>query len=202
MNANEEKLSEDTVEEHHIIVDPKQSPTRIDKFLLDRLMRVSRNKIQDGIRAGNITVNGAQIKPNYKIRPHDDICMMLPRSLEYSDEIIPEAIPLDIIYEDLDVMVVNKPAGMVVHPGVGHWKGTLVNALVHYFRDEELPIKEGNFKDRAGLVHRIDKNTSGLLVIAKNDAAMAHLSKQFMKHTIHRRYLALIWGQPLSLIHI
>lgn len=178
-----------------IIVDRGQSPLRIDKFLIDRLENASRNRIQNAIRCGSITVDGQEIKPNFKVKPGNTISMVLPRPHGEGMEVIPQKITLDIRYEDEDLLVLYKPPGMVVHPGVGHFKNTLVNALAYYFR-EGLPILEGNYQDRLGLVHRIDKNTSGLLVVAKTDLAMTHLAKQFYHHTIDRTYYALVWGEP------
>ncbi len=182
-------------EEIQILTDPGQTPIRLDKFLLDRLEKTSRSKIQSGIKQGLVLVNGKTVKSNYLVRPNDTIDVSIPR---FHDEftILPEDIPLDIRYEDDDVLVVHKPPGMVVHPGVGNWSGTLVNALAHYFKNSPLPIKEGNFEDRPGLVHRIDKDTSGLLLIAKTEEAMSNLGKQFFDHTIDREYAAIIWGQP------
>jgi 23S rRNA pseudouridine1911/1915/1917 synthase len=205
VSVEDKKLGHDTLEdrdedafyEHQtIIADPKQSALRIDKFLLDRIERISRNKIQQAIRVGAIQVNGGHIKPNYKIRPGDKISLILPKPALDEIGLAPEEIPLSIIYEDEDLMVINKQAGLVVHPGVGNWTGTMVNGLIYYLQHTALPLMEGNPIDRPGIVHRIDKNTSGLLVVAKNDYAMTHLAKQFFNHTIERKYLALVWGQP------
>ncbi len=183
-------------EHYRFTADPKQSPVRIDKFLLDRLERVSRSRIQGAIRAGMIRVNGHNTKPNYRIRPGDLVTIALAKPPYENTHVIPEEMPLDIRYEDDDLMIVHKPPGLVVHPGVGVYSGTLVNGLAHYFQQLNLPVKEGNFSDRPGLVHRIDKDTSGLLVIAKTESAMTHLSRQFYDHITERRYLALIWGEP------
>jgi 23S rRNA pseudouridine1911/1915/1917 synthase len=183
-------------EEFLIRVDPGQGLLRIDRFLTDRLERASRSKIQNAIRAGSIRVNDMAIKANYRIKPRDEIRVVLPRTLEGLGKVIAQDIPLDIIYEDEHLLVVNKPAGMVVHPGIGNHDGTLVNALAWHFEKENLPVMPGSVVDRPGLVHRIDKDTSGLLVIARNEYAMTHLARQFFKHTIHRRYLALVWGEP------
>ena len=183
-------------EELTIQADPGQGFMRLDKFLVDRVERVSRNKIQNGIRAGAITVNGFQVKPNYKLKPLDLIRLVIPRSLEGLGKVVAQDIPLDILYEDASLLIVNKPAGMVVHPGIGNYDGTLVNALAYHFQDTEMPIMPGNVVDRPGLVHRIDKDTSGLLVIAKTEYAMTHLAKQFFDHSIERRYWALVWGEP------
>ena len=179
----------DTIE---IKADPKQTPIRIDKFLMDRVEGNSRSRIQNAIKEGLVTVNSQFIKPNYKIQPGDEVKIVLPGS-EYPSEVIPENIPLDIRYEDDDVLIVFKPAGMVVHPGIGNFRGTLVNALTYHFK--QMPMMPGNTL-QPGLVHRIDKDTSGLLVVAKNEKALYSLAQQFFKHTIHREYLALVWGSP------
>lgn len=185
--------AEDGLFEHHrIVADSKQSLLRIDKFLMDRLPNVTRTKIQDGIRDGFIKVNEKSIKPNYKIHPHDIITVSLPEPPRDTD-VVPENITLNIVFEDDHLMIVNKPAGMVVHPAYQNWSGTLVNALAYHFKN--LPQMAGN-EGRPGLVHRIDKDTSGLLVIAKTELAMNSLAKQFFDHSIHRTYQALVWGVP------
>ncbi len=176
-------------------VDPGQTPLRLDKFLSERLQGVSRNRIQIAIKNGAVKVNKETVKSNYKVRPGDKVVVVLPKPSR-SMELLPEEIPLEIIFEDQDVLVVNKPAGLVVHPGSGNWTGTLVNGLLHHLRQAPLPVLAGNEDDRPGLVHRIDKDTSGLLVVAKNDLALTHLAKQFYDRTVGRSYLALIWGQP------
>ena len=169
---------------------------RVDKFLSDRLARVSRNRIQDAIRVGAVRVNDLEVKPNYRVKPGDRIDVILPKPPGEGSRLEPQNIPLNIIYEDDTLLVLDKKAGMVVHPGVGHQKNTLVNALAYHLADHSLPVLEGNQENRVGLVHRIDKNTSGLLVIAKTDYAMNHLAKQFYYHTVERRYVALVWGEP------
>lgn len=179
-------------EHHRLMVDPKQQPLRIDKFLMDRLPNVTRNKIQNAIKEGFVKVNEQLIKSNYKIRPGDDISISLPEPPRDSD-VLPEDIPLNIVFEDDHLLVVNKPAGMVVHPAYQNWSGTLVNALAYHFKN--LPEMEGN-KGRPGLVHRLDKDTSGLLVIAKTENVINGLAKQFFDHTIERTYYALVWGEP------
>ena len=189
---NNDDLQEEFYETQEIRVDPKQSPLRIDKFLIDRLAKVSRSKIQAAIKAGSITVDGMEIKPNFKIKPGHEINIVLPRTFDGEPTLIPEDLPLDIRYEDDDLLIVHKPPGLVVHPGIGNWTGTLVNALAWHFKN--LPLLEGNNPDRVGLVHRIDKDTSGLLVVAKTEFAMTHLAKQFFNHTIERTYEALVWG--------
>jgi 23S rRNA pseudouridine1911/1915/1917 synthase len=170
--------------------DPKQEPMRIDKFLMDRIESITRSKVQAGIEEGWVLVNGRAVKSNYKVKPHDQIVVRWhkPRS---NDTIEAQDIPLDIRYEDEHILVINKPAGLVVHPGVGVQDGTLVNALMHYLQWTDLAF-EAN--DRPGIVHRIDKNTTGLLLIAKTPEAMSILAKQFFHHTVERRYRALVWG--------
>src|SRR5690606_13352521 len=183
---------DDLFEHHRITVDPGQDLIRIDRFLFARLPNVTRTKIQAGIKEGFVRVNNTPTKPNYRVRPGDVITVSFPEPPR-SNEVIPEDIPLDIVYEDSELLVVNKPAGMVVHPAHQNWSGTLVNALTfHFSRLPEMPNNEG----RPGLVHRIDKDTSGLLVIAKTERAMTHLARQFFEHTISRSYLALVWGVP------
>ena len=192
---NDENLLEendDLFEHHRIVVDTKQTLLRIDKFLMDRLPNVTRNKIQDGIKDGFVKVNDASVKPNYKVRPNDVIVVSLPEPPRET-ELIPENIPLNIIFEDDDLLIVNKEAGMVVHPAYNNWSGTLVNALTYHFQN--LPEMEGN-EGRPGLVHRIDKDTSGLLVIAKTKKSITSLAKQFYDHSIERTYYALVWGEP------
>lgn len=186
--------SDELFEHQRIICDPKQTPVRIDKFLIDRLEKVSRNRVQNAIKIGCILVNDKEVKSNYKIRPNDTISLVLPSNPDEENNLLPENIPLDIRYEDEHLMVINKPPGLVVHPGVGNNTGTLVNALLYHFQQHQLPLLQGNKEDRPGLVHRIDKDTSGLILIAKNDFAMTHLAKQFFDHSIDREYVALVWG--------
>jgi len=189
-------LSQPFFEDKQIIVDPGQSAIRLDKFLGDRLENVSRNKIQIALKAEAITVNKKPCKSNYKVRPGDLIDVIIPKFQDPTAQVQPEDIPLQIEYEDEDILIVNKEWGMVVHPGIGNYSGTLVNALTFYLQKDDMPVMEGNTPERPGLVHRIDKDTSGLLVIAKNDFAMTHLAKQFFDHTIERKYVALVWGAP------
>jgi 23S rRNA pseudouridine1911/1915/1917 synthase len=186
-----EIADQDELYEHHrIIVDDGITPVRIDKFLFNRLPNVSRNRIQNACDAGNILVNGKESKPSYKIKPKDQIQIVLPHPVR-DKELIPENIPVNIIYEDDDVIIVNKPAGMVVHPAYGNYSGTLMNAMLYHFKS--LPANKRNL-DRPGLLHRIDKNTSGLLVIARSEIAMNALAKEFYNRTIDRKYIALVWG--------
>lgn len=190
---NIELNDDDELFEHHrIVVDKGQSVLRIDKFLMDRLQSATRNKIQNAIENEFVRVNDKTIKSNYKVKPLDVITISLPQPPRDTD-IVPENIPLHIVYEDNEVLVVNKPAGMVVHPAYNNWSGTLVNALSYHFQN--LPTSQ-NGEGRPGLVHRIDKDTSGLLVIAKTEYAMTHLAKQFFDHSIERTYLCLVWGEP------
>ena len=187
-----EEQEDELFEHHRIVVDPKQGLLRIDKFLMDRLPNVTRTKVQAGIHEGFVKVNEQDIKPNYKVHPGDVITVVFPEPPRESD-VTPENIPLDIIYEDPFLLVVNKPSGMVVHPAYQNWSGTLVNALAFHFQNmPELPGNSG----RPGLVHRIDKDTSGLLVIAKDEVTLNGLAKQFFDHTIERTYNALVWGVP------
>lgn len=190
-NNEEVEDTEELFEHHHFIADKGQEVLRIDKFLLDRIPNTSRNKIQSAAKDGNILVNKSKVKPNYKVKPNDEISIVMPYPVR-EIELIPEDIPLNIQYEDDTVIVVNKPADMVVHPSYGHYSGTLVNALLYHF--EQLPSKSDDFYGRPGLVHRIDKHTTGLLVIAKTEHALTHLSKQFFDRTTERRYNALVWG--------
>lgn len=187
----EDNCAEPEMYEHHRIeAENGQNLLRVDKFLMTRLPNASRTKIQEAADAGNIRVNGNPVKSSYKVKPRDIVTVMMayPRR---EIEIIPEDIPLDIVYEDEALLVVNKPAGMVVHPSYGHYSGTLVNALAWHLRGNPL----FNAADpRPGLVHRIDKDTSGLLVVAKTEKAKNHLAAQFFHKTSSRRYIAVCWG--------
>lgn len=191
--ASEDFNDQQELYEHYRFnVDPGQSLIRIDKYLSSRIENISRTRIQNAANAGNILVNNNPVKPNYRVKPGEVIQIVLP-SPPREIELIPENIPLDIIYEDDDIVVVNKPPGMVVHPAYGNYKGTLVNALMWHFRDMPL-FQSGDL--RPGLVHRIDKNTSGLLVVAKNEYSLNRLSRQFYERTTGRSYIALAWGIP------
>ena len=191
-DADDASEGDELYEHHRIVVDRGQELLRIDKFLLHRLGHTSRNKVQEAIRAEAVHVNGRLVKPNYRVKPLDTITVTLPEPPR-TGKILPEPMSLVIPYEDDDLLLVNKPAGLVVHPAFGHWEGTLVNGLAHHLAD--LPTGR-NGEVRPGLVHRIDKDTSGLLVIGKTEFAMTHLSLQFFHHTIRRSYLALVWGTP------
>lgn len=189
--AEQEDEEEAGLYEHFAVTaDRGQSPLRLDKFLTVRMEHCSRNRIQAAADSGNILVNGRAAKSSYKVKPLDRIQIVMPYPRR-EVELIPQDIPLEIPYEDDDLMIVDKPAGMVVHPGHGNYDRTLVNALAWHLNRQGIPVEE---QHRAGLVHRIDKNTSGLLVIAKNEIAHARLAKQFFDHTITRRYVALVWG--------
>jgi 23S rRNA pseudouridine1911/1915/1917 synthase len=180
------QIEDELYEHHRFVVDKGQSSMRLDKFLSDRLSKVSRNKIQDAIRSGSVMVDNQIVKPNFKIKPNQLISIVFPEMP--SDGVIePDYIPLDIVYEDNDVLVINKPAGLVCHPGVGNYRNTLVNGLAYYWRENLKPFQE---------LGPEDKDTSGLLVVAKNQYALTHLARQFFYHTIERRYWALVWGEP------
>ena len=187
---HEEQGEQDLYEHHRFVVDKGQGLLRIDKYVYAKIEGISRNKIQNTAKAGNILVNGEAVKPNYKVKPGDQISIVMahpPREVE----LLPENIPLDIEYEDDHLVIVNKEAGMVVHPGYGNYTGTLVNALVYHF--ENLP-HQNEEEIKPGLVHRIDKNTSGLIVIAKTELAQTKLAKSFYDREIDRVYHALVWG--------
>jgi 23S rRNA pseudouridine1911/1915/1917 synthase len=187
---DEEQEEQDLYEHIKIVAAKGQELIRIDKFLMTRVQNATRNKIQQGIEAGNVLVNGKPIKSNYRIKPFDTISIVFahpPREIE----IVPENIPINIVYEDENLVVVNKDPGMVVHPGFGNYKGTLVNALAYHFKN--LPMKAGG-EARPGLVHRIDKNTSGIILVAKDEISLARLAKDFFDRTIDRKYVALVWG--------
>ena len=186
-DSNEEQ---ELYEHHHFVVDKGQGMLRIDKYLHARIENSSRNKIQVAARAGNILVNGKAIKPNYKVKPFDVISIVMaypPREIE----LIPENIPLNILFEDDHLVIINKEPGMVVHPGYGNYSGTLVNALVYHFGN----LPRQNLEDvRPGLVHRIDKNTSGIMVVAKTELVQTRLAKMFFDRKLDRIYHALVWG--------
>lgn len=185
-----EQEEQELYEHVRIVVEKGVNPVRIDKFLMNRIENTSRNRIQNAIDSGSVRVNDKTIKASYKVKPADIITVVLPDPPR-DTEVYPEDIPIDIVYEDDDVLLVNKEAGMVVHPGYNNYSGTLVNALTYHLN--QLPVMPGN-TGRPGLVHRIDKDTSGLLIIAKNEWAMTYLAKQFFEHSISRKYVALVWG--------
>ena len=185
---NELQESADLYEHYRFTAKEGQEPLRVDKFLMNFIENATRNKIQQAAKAGNILVNDVAVKSNYKVKPNDVVKVVLAYP-PHENLLVAEDIPIHIVYEDDDVMVVNKEAGMVVHPGHGNYSGTLVNGLIHHI--ENLPK---NSNERPGLVHRIDKDTSGLLVVAKTEFAMAHLSRQFFNKSTERLYYALVWG--------
>lgn len=195
-----EELLQDNEEENELfehfslVLTKGQELLRIDKFLMTRIENATRSKLQAAAHAGTILVNGKSIKPNYRVKPFDHISIVLSKPPK-TNEIIAENIPIEICYEDETLIIVNKEAGMVVHPAYGHYTGTLINALMYHFNN--LPFTKGN-EIRPGLVHRIDKDTTGILVLAKTEIALAHLGKQFFDRTINRKYIALVWGKLLD----
>jgi 23S rRNA pseudouridine1911/1915/1917 synthase len=191
-NLELEDGQEEMYERLSIKVDKGQEPLRIDKFLQNRIENATRNKIQKAIDVGHVLVNEKLVKSNYKVTPGDQIIAYSDTDPE-SYDIVPEEMPLNIVYEDDDVLVINKPAGLVVHPGCGNPNGTLVNGIAHYLKLQQPELDE-NSLPRFGMVHRIDKNTSGLLLLAKSDKAAKDLADQFFDHTVDRKYIALVWG--------
>ncbi len=191
-NLAEEESQEDELFEHHrFVADPGQEPLRVDKFLMNLVANATRNKIQIAVKAGNVLVNKEPVKSNYRVKAGDEVTVVMahpPRDTT----VHPENIPLDIVYEDSDVLVLNKSAGLVVHPGHGNFDGTLVNGLMYHFKN--LPDLGNHEEPRPGLVHRLDKGTSGIMVIAKSELAMVGLAKQFFDRTTDRYYTALVWG--------
>jgi 23S rRNA pseudouridine1911/1915/1917 synthase len=191
-NPEIQENNDELYERFSLTIDRGQEPLRIDKFLMQRIEGATRNKLQQAISLGMVLVNGKEVRSNYKIKPLDSIIVYSDMSPEQTD-VVPEKMELNIVYEDADLMIINKPAGMVVHPGSGNYTGTLLNGVSYYLQQQNPAISE-DVLPRFGLVHRIDKNTSGLLVLAKTDKAMRHLAKQFFDHSISRKYLALVWG--------
>lgn len=189
-SAEDEEDDAGLFEHFSLQVDKGQAMLRIDKFLSEKMANVSRTRIQYAAEAGNLLVNDKTVKPNYRVKPGDRISVVFPHPPK-DTRIYPEDIPLDVVYEDDDILVINKSNGLVVHPGAGNWNGTLVNALV--FRYQNLPLYAGD-EPRPGLVHRIDKETTGLLLIAKTEPALNKLAKQFFDKTVERTYWALVWG--------
>ena len=188
---SEEESGDELFEHYHIVADKGQGLLRLDKFLHNHMEHTSRSKIKQAAQAGNILVNGKSQIQNYKVKPLDDISLVLthpPRDIE----VLPENIPISIVYEDDDLMLIDKEAGMVVHPAYGNYTGTLVNALTYYLRD--MLVKDGVVVQNPMLVHRIDKDTSGIIIVAKTEFAQAKLAAEFFNHSIYRRYVALVWG--------
>ncbi len=184
--------NDDLYERFVLKTDKGQHPTRIDVFLKSRIEHATRNKVQQAINAGLVLVNKIPVKQNYKIKPLDEIIVYSDMT-PHDTEVVPEKIDFNIVYEDEDVMIINKEAGMVVHPGSGNYSGTLLNGIAWYLQQKDPSITD-EILPRFGLVHRIDKNTSGLLLMAKNEKSLSHLAKQFFDHTVNRKYNALVWG--------
>ncbi|WP_415375301.1 RluA family pseudouridine synthase [Patiriisocius sp. Uisw_017] len=195
IEVKDENGNDDLYEHFRFLADKGQQPLRVDKYLMNRVENATRNKIQKAAKDGNIHINDVAVKSSYKVKPHDVITVLFEHP-PYELLLTPENLPIDIVYEDDDVLVVNKEPGMVVHPGHGNYSGTLINALAYHFENLPNPaiINGVNNTNRPGLVHRIDKDTSGLLVVAKTDIAMTHLAKQFFNKTTEREYVALVWG--------
>ena len=192
MEKNRINVEENLYEHFTFVADAGQNPIRVDKFLINRIQNLSRNKIQMAAKSGFIFVNEISVKSNFKIKPKDIVKVTLPHP-PFENLLKSEKIPLNIVFEDDHIIVINKQAGMVVHPGHGNYSGTLVNALLYHFKN--LPV---NSNERPGLVHRLDKDTSGLIVVAKSDLAMKSLAYQFYNKTIDRKYHALVWGNVLQ----
>ena len=187
-----QEQTDELYERLNIKVDRGQEPVRIDKFLVQRIEKASRNKIQHAIEAGRVLVNNKQVQPNHKIKPNDEIVVYSDKEA-HGENIVPEKMDLNIFYEDDDLLIINKPPGMVVHPASGNYTGTLINGVAYYLQQKNASISEETLP-RFGLVHRIDKNTSGLMVLAKTEKAVTSLAKQFFDHTVKRQYIALVWG--------
>src|SRR5688500_16683582 len=190
------EISEELYERLNLVVDRGQEPMRLDKFLTARIEGASRNKIQHAIEAGRVLINGQQVQANHKIKPGEEIILYSDREVQ-GEQIIPEPMPLDIVFEDDALLIINKPVGLVVHPASGNSSGTLINGVAHYLLQQNSSLSQEDLP-RFGLVHRIDKNTSGLMVLAKTDKAVASLAKEFFDHTIHRIYVAVVWGDVLD----
>ena len=187
-----EDASEELYERMNLIVDRGQEPVRIDKFLVARIEGATRNKVQQSIENGLVLIDGKAISANYKIKPGQEIIVYSTKEVR-GEEIIPEKMPLNIVYEDDDILIINKPVGLVVHPASGNPSGTLINGIAYYLLQQNAALSEENLP-RFGMVHRIDKNTSGLMVLAKTDKSVRSLAKQFFDHTVHRQYRAVVWG--------
>src|SRR5688572_4268481 len=188
--------TEELYERFSLVVDKGQEPMRLDKFLVARIENASRNKVQQSIESGRVTVNGKTVQANHKIKPGEEIIVYSDKEMQ-GEEIIPEQMPLNIVFEDDDILIINKPVGLVVHPASGNPRGTLINGVAWYLQQQNADITADNLP-RFGLVHRIDKNTSGLMVLAKTEKAVASLAKEFFDHTIHRYYVAVVWGDVLD----
>ena len=184
--------SEELYERMNLVVDRGQEPMRLDKFLVQRIENASRNKVQQAIESGRVLINGKQVQSNYKIKPGEEIIVYSDKEVQ-GEDIIPEKMPLNIEYEDDDILIINKPVGLVVHPASGNPNGTLINGVAWHLLQQNSELN-AEVLPRFGLVHRIDKNTSGLMVLAKTEKAVSSLAKEFFNHTIHRQYVALVWG--------
>lgn len=184
--------SEELYERMNLVVDRGQEPMRLDKFLVQRIENASRNKVQQAIESGRVLINGKQVQSNHKIKPGEEIIVYSDKEVQ-GEEIVPEKMPLNIVYEDDDILIINKPVGLVVHPASGNPRGTLINGVAWHLLQQNSNLNT-EVLPRFGLVHRIDKNTSGLMVLGKTEKAVASLAKEFFNHTIHRQYVALVWG--------
>ncbi|NII28284.1 RluA family pseudouridine synthase [Pseudoflavitalea sp. X16] len=184
--------SEELYERMNLVVDRGQEPMRLDKFLVQRIENASRNKVQHAIESGRVLINGKQVQSNYKIKPGEEIIVYSDKEVQ-GEDIVPEKMPLNIEYEDDDILIINKPVGLVVHPASGNPNGTLINGVAWHLLQQNSELNT-EVLPRFGLVHRIDKNTSGLMVLAKTEKAVSSLAKEFFNHTIHRQYVALVWG--------
>jgi 23S rRNA pseudouridine1911/1915/1917 synthase len=189
---NDSDGAEVLYERMNLVVDKGQEPMRLDKFLVARIEGASRNKVQQAIESGRVLINGKQVQANHKIKPGQEIIVYSDKEVQ-GEEIIPEKMPLSIVFEDEDILIINKPVGLVVHPASGNPSGTLINGVAYYLQQQNSDISAETLP-RFGLVHRIDKNTSGLMVLAKTEKAAASLAREFFDHTIHRHYIALVWG--------
>ncbi len=188
----DDEQSEELYERMSMIVDRGQEPMRLDKFLVARMEGASRNKVQQAIETGRVLINNKKVQANHRIKPGEEIIVYSDREVQ-GEEIVPENIPLNIVYEDDDVIIVNKPVGLVVHPASGNYNGTLINGVAFHLLQQNSELNQ-SVLPRFGLVHRIDKNTSGLMVLTKNPKALTSIAKQFFDHTVHRQYVALVWG--------
>ena len=189
--VHDDAQGEELFEHHRLVADPGQTPLRVDKFIINRVAHLSRNKLQTAAKSGYVRVNGEPVKSNHKVKPEDVVTVELPQPV-YEFELLPEPMDLDVVHEDDHVLVINKPMNLVVHPGHGNYSGTLVNGVLHHF--QSLPSLPGSPEPRPGLVHRLDKDTTGLMVLGKTERALTDLSEQFFERTVNRRYWALVWG--------
>lgn len=183
--------AEELFEHHRLVADPGQTPLRVDKFIINLVAHLSRNKLQTAAKAGYVRINGVPVKNNHKVKPGDVVTVELPQPV-FEFELLPEPMDLDVIHEDEHVLVINKPMNLVVHPGHGNYSGTLVNGVLHHFQN--MPSLPNQPEPRPGLVHRLDKDTTGVMVLGKTELALTDLSEQFFERTVDRRYWALVWG--------